>query len=121
MDDKFFVLWDGRWVRRMDHDMKKGDLLQVHLAAVAEQVRQEVINGLDPRGEILMTGPIHLTHEWTSPLAHPGRTRQELIDGHARHASMSVTRQDRDRSRLGVAFREFLTSTWGATHGDPQG
>jgi hypothetical protein len=39
MDDKFFVLWDGRWAHRMDHDMNKGDLFQVHLAAVADQVR----------------------------------------------------------------------------------
>jgi hypothetical protein len=82
MDGKFFLLGDGRWARLMDHELNEGDLFQVHLTAVADQVREQVIKGLDPWGEILLTGPIHLAHKWTSPLTRPTRTLQEIVDRH---------------------------------------
>jgi hypothetical protein len=47
MDGKFFLLGDGRWVGLMDHDLNEGDLFQGHLAAVADQVREQVLKGLD--------------------------------------------------------------------------
>jgi hypothetical protein len=96
MDGKFFLLGDGRWARVMDHDMNKGNLFQAHLAIVADQVREQVIKGLDPWGEILLTGPIYLPEKWTSPLTHPRRTPQEIFDRHERHSSMYVTRQNHD-------------------------
>ena len=85
MDGKFFLLWDGRGAPLMDHESNERHTAEVHLAAVADQVLWQVIRGLDPWGEILLTGPIHLPHKWTSPLTHPTRTAQESIESHERH------------------------------------
>jgi hypothetical protein len=85
MDGKFFLLWDSRWARLMDHELNERYTSEVHLAAVADQVRWQVIRGLDPWGEILLTGPIHLPQKWTSPLIHPRRTPQDLVDRHEGH------------------------------------
>ena len=93
MDGKFFLLGDSRGARFMDDDLHEGDLFQGHLAAMADQVREQVLKGLDAWGEILLTGPIHLAPIWTSPLTHPGRTPQKIFDGHERHAFVYVTRQ----------------------------
>jgi hypothetical protein len=82
MDGKFFRLADGRWASLMDHELNQGDLSEVHLAAVADQVLWQVIKGLNLWGEILLTGPIHLTRKWTSPLIRPRRTLQDLVDHH---------------------------------------
>jgi hypothetical protein len=82
LNGKFFRLWDGRWARPMDHEANDGDVSEVHLAAVADQVLWQVIRGLDPQGEILLTGPIHLPQKWTSPLTRPGRTSQNPVDRH---------------------------------------
>ena len=38
MDSKFFRLADGRWASLMDHKLNEGDVSEVHLAAVADQV-----------------------------------------------------------------------------------
>jgi hypothetical protein len=94
MDGKFFLLGDGRWARLMNHDLHEGDLFQVYLAAVAAQVREQVIKGLDPWREILLTDSVHFPHKWTSPLTYPRRTSDERIDGHQRHSSMYVQVRD---------------------------
>jgi hypothetical protein len=85
MDGKFFPVRDGGWARLMDHNLNQGDLSEVHLTAVADQVRWQVVERLDPLGEFLLTGPIHLPQKWTSPLTHPRRTLQEIVDRHKLH------------------------------------
>jgi hypothetical protein len=60
MDGKFFLLRDGGWARLMDHEVHERYTAKVHLAAVTDQVRWQVIRGVDPWGEILLTGSIHL-------------------------------------------------------------
>jgi hypothetical protein len=69
----------------MDYEVNERYIAEVHLAAVTDQVLWQVIRGLDPSGEILLTAPIHLAHKGTSPLTHPRRTPQDLVDRHALH------------------------------------
>ena len=85
MDGKFFPLQDGGWARLMDHDLNEGELSEVHLTAVADEVLWQVVKRLNPLGEILLTGPIHLPQKWTSPLTHPRRIPQDLVDRHEGH------------------------------------
>jgi hypothetical protein len=85
MDGKFFPLRDSRWARLMDDEVNERYAPEVHLAALTDQVLWQVIRGLDPSGEILLTAPIHLAHKGTSPLTHPRRTPQDLVDRHALH------------------------------------
>jgi hypothetical protein len=85
MDGKLFPLRDSRWARLMDYEVNERYASEVHLAAVTDQVLWQVIRGLDPSGEILLTAPIHLSHIGTSPLTHPRRTPQDLVDSHALH------------------------------------
>jgi hypothetical protein len=69
----------------MDDEVNERYAPEVHLAALTDQVLWQVIRGLDPSGEILLTAPIHLPHIGTSPLTHPRRTPQDLVDSHALH------------------------------------
>jgi hypothetical protein len=85
MDGKFFPLRDSRWARLMDDEVNERYAPEVHLAALTDQVLWQVIRGLDPSGEILLTAPIHLPHIGTSPLTHPRRTPQDLVDSHELH------------------------------------
>ena len=69
----------------MDYEVNERYTSEVHLAAVTDQVLWQVIRGLDPLGKILLTAPIHLPHIGTSPLTHPRRTPQDLVDSHELH------------------------------------
>ncbi len=82
MDGKFFRLADNRWARLMDYELDERKIAEIHLAAVADQLPRQVMRGFDPRREILLADRIHLPHEWTSPLTHPRRTTQDVVDRH---------------------------------------
>jgi hypothetical protein len=91
----------------MDDEVNERYASEVYLATVTDQVLWQVIRGLDPSGEILLTAPIHLPHIGTSPLTHPGRTPQDLVDRHALHL-LHVARVSHVLPLSGLARGELI-------------